>query len=89
MLVPPWVVGVGVILLFWSVCRLLLFILYSVLFIDARSWTASPDLSDSSSRLSSDAGEPPNKKLCVTKQRGEYLFYTSFFYVYLNLARAF
>lgn len=81
MFVPPWVVGggVGVILLFWSVCRLLLLIFfslgYSVLFIDARSWTASPDLSDSSSRLSSDAGEPPNKKLCVTKQRGEYLFY--------------
>ncbi|XP_062598758.1 ETS domain-containing protein Elk-3-like isoform X1 [Saccostrea cucullata] len=36
---------------------------------DARSWTASPALSDSSSRLS-DGGEPPNKKLCVTKQRG-------------------
>ncbi|XP_048740686.1 ETS domain-containing protein Elk-3-like isoform X2 [Ostrea edulis] len=36
---------------------------------DARSWTASPALSDSSSRLS-DGGEPPNKKFCVTKQRG-------------------
>ena len=72
-------VGVKVILLFRSVCRILLFVFftlgYSVLFIDARSWTASPDLSDSSSRLSSDAGEPPNKKLCVTKQRGEWLFY--------------
>lgn len=71
--------GVKVILLFRSVCRILLFVFftlgYSVLFIDARSWTASPDLSDSSSRLSSDAGEPPNKKLCVTKQRGEWLFY--------------